>query len=102
MHKRHLLLSGAQQECRRGGSAIRKRRDRLEWVNIHVEQEPGHVDEAGSALMPNYTVEEEATIGQNSERMWKLWIVFFDRLEKEVFAGALGSAAYVRAMQPQG
>ena len=87
------------------GTAVRRvtGADRLEWVNIHIQQEPGHVDEAGSTLMPNYTVEEEATIVQNAERMWKLWIAFFDRLEKEVFAaGAPGSAAHVPAMQPQG
>ena len=71
--------------------------DRLEWVNIHIEQEPGHVDEAGSTMMPNYTVEEEASIVQNAERMWRLWIAFFDRLEKEVFPAGAAQTANVGA-----
>jgi hypothetical protein len=89
------MVSGIGTAVRRATGA-----ERLEWVDIHIEQEPGHVEDAGSTLMPDYSAEEEATIVQNAERMWRLWIAFFDRLENEVFAPAPAAAAFAHVMHP--
>jgi pyrroloquinoline quinone (PQQ) biosynthesis protein C len=57
----------------------------LEWVNIHVEQEPDHVEEADNTLLSSFKAREEGLVLDNAERMWELWTGFFDRLEREVF-----------------
>lgn len=58
----------------------------LEWVNIHVEQEPDHVEEADHTMLGSFNANEESLIIDNAEEMWRLWGAFFDRLEKEVFS----------------
>ena len=60
----------------------------LEWVNIHVRQEPDHVKEAEHAMLRSFSADEEALVAVNAEEMWRQWIAFFDRIEKEVFAPA--------------
>lgn len=72
------------------GTAVRRvtGESNLEWVNVHITQEPDHVDEANNTLTPSYNEREEAVISQNAELMWKLWIGFFDRLEAAVFGSA--------------
>jgi pyrroloquinoline quinone (PQQ) biosynthesis protein C len=60
----------------------------LEWVNIHVQQEPDHVKEAEQAMLRSFSADEEALMTVNAEEMWRQWIAFFDRIEKEVFATA--------------
>jgi pyrroloquinoline quinone (PQQ) biosynthesis protein C len=57
----------------------------LAWVNIHVAQEPDHVEEADHAMLPSFSVSEEASIIERAEEMWALWIAFFDRLHRELF-----------------
>lgn len=64
----------------------------LEWVRIHVEQEPDHVEEANHATMRAFLPEEEDLIIARAEEMWSLWIAFFDRLERE-FAHSPASSA---------
>jgi pyrroloquinoline quinone (PQQ) biosynthesis protein C len=69
------------------GTAVRKAtgtRD-LEWVNIHVQQEPDHVEEAERTMLRGFSAQEEALVVNSAEEMWRLWAAFFDRLEKEVF-----------------
>jgi pyrroloquinoline quinone (PQQ) biosynthesis protein C len=64
-----------------------------EWVAIHVEQEPDHVEEANHALMADFTAEQERAVYDAAEKMWKLWTAFFDRLAAE---------ADVKAQSPVG
>jgi pyrroloquinoline quinone (PQQ) biosynthesis protein C len=64
----------------------------LEWVNIHVEQEPDHVEEADHTMLRSFNASEESLVMDNAEEMWRLWTAFFDRLENEVFKSALATA----------
>ena len=57
----------------------------LPWVDIHIEQEPGHVDSANEALEVGFSPREVDTIVASAEEMWQLWIAFFDRLRKVMF-----------------
>lgn len=56
----------------------------LPWVNIHVAQEPGHVESSKETLKPSFTAEEQGQIVENAERMWRLWINFFKSIGKEI------------------
>lgn len=56
----------------------------LPWVNIHVSQEPGHVDSANATLKPAFTSEEQRNIVKNAEQMWTLWIDFFKDIRQEI------------------
>jgi len=56
----------------------------LPWVNIHVSQEPGHVDSANATLKPAFTEEEQREIVKDAEQMWTLWIDFFKDIRKEI------------------
>lgn len=57
----------------------------LAWVDIHIEQEPGHVEEANAALDAGLTEDEVNQIVVSAEEMWTLWIAFFDRLRQVMF-----------------
>jgi pyrroloquinoline quinone (PQQ) biosynthesis protein C len=54
-----------------------------EWVRIHVQQEPDHVEEAEHALLSGFTPEVDAAVLAGADEMWQLWIKFFDRLVAE-------------------
>jgi hypothetical protein len=54
-----------------------------EWVNIHVTQEPDHVEEANHALLAGFSAQEEEAVLQAANEMWQLWTAFFDRLALE-------------------
>jgi hypothetical protein len=56
----------------------------LPWVNIHVSQEPGHVDSATETLKPAFTDEEQREIVKQAEQMWTLWIDFFRNIRSEI------------------
>lgn len=56
----------------------------LEWVRIHLEQEPDHVEEATRSILRNLSPDEEAIILTGAEEMWRLWHHFFDRLTREI------------------
>ncbi len=51
-----------------------------EWVRIHVEQEPDHVEEANHALLADFSPEHEQAVLDAANEMWSLWTAFFDRL----------------------
>jgi pyrroloquinoline quinone (PQQ) biosynthesis protein C len=57
----------------------------LPWVDIHIQQEPEHVEQATEALDSNFTADEVKSIVASAEEMWRLWIAFFDRLRAELF-----------------
>jgi pyrroloquinoline quinone (PQQ) biosynthesis protein C len=52
----------------------------LEWVRIHEQQEPDHVEEADHALLESFDSEESALIVAAAEQSWRAWIGFFDAL----------------------
>ncbi|HWX40537.1 MAG TPA: hypothetical protein VN345_05250, partial [Blastocatellia bacterium] len=56
----------------------------LPWVDIHVEQEPDHVETSSRTLMPVFSSEEQARIVSNAKEMWNLWVGFFVELKKLV------------------
>ncbi len=57
----------------------------LPWVDIHIQQEPDHVDQANEALEVGFNAEEVDQIVVSAEEMWTLWIAFFNRLRKVMF-----------------
>ncbi|MEU9663108.1 TenA family transcriptional regulator [Streptomyces chartreusis] len=59
-----------------------------EWVSIHVEQEPDHVEEANHVLLADFSAEQEHAVLEAADEMWQLWTAFFDRLVLEVGVGA--------------
>ncbi len=59
-----------------------------EWVTIHVEQEPDHVEEANHALLSGFSAAEEDAVLRAANEMWQLWTDFFDRLVAETGVGA--------------
>jgi heme oxygenase-like protein len=56
----------------------------LEWVRIHVDQEPDHVEDAGRALVRDFDKAEVSRIVDAAEELWRLWAGFFDRLDAEL------------------
>jgi len=70
------------------GSAVRRvtGAKHLEWVEIHVQQEPEHVARANDAVGLDFPAAEEKAILQGAETMWKHWIAFFDELDRRIFA----------------
>jgi pyrroloquinoline quinone (PQQ) biosynthesis protein C len=69
----------------------------LPWVDIHIQQEPDHVEQANEALEAGFDATEVDTIVASAEEMWKLWIAFFDRLRAVMFEPALVEAEAVPA-----
>ena len=64
------------------GTAVRRAVGpmKLEWVDIHVQQEPDHVHEADTTLSLDFTARETSEITTTAEIAWRLWIGFFDSL----------------------
>jgi pyrroloquinoline quinone (PQQ) biosynthesis protein C len=54
----------------------------LPWVDIHVLQEPNHVDKAGDALQPELSSDDFERVVASAEEMWRLWIGFFSELSQ--------------------
>lgn len=77
------------------GTAVRRvtAATSLEWVDIHVEQEPEHVARANDAVGLDFSEAEEKALLAGAETMWRHWIAFFDQLEHTVFANQATSAA---------
>jgi pyrroloquinoline quinone (PQQ) biosynthesis protein C len=81
------------------GNAVRKVsgvKD-LPWVDIHIEQEPNHVEQASGAVESGFSDQELDQIEAGAEEVWSLWTAFFDRLRtefhgQEVPAEAVASA----------
>ncbi|MGO8994225.1 MAG: iron-containing redox enzyme family protein [Polyangiaceae bacterium] len=65
------------------GKAVRKctGAHALPWVDIHVAQEPHHVEKAAGAVYAELSQREEDEVVFQAERMWKLWVAFFDYLK---------------------
>jgi len=67
------------------GNAVRKVSGvkELPWVDIHIEQEPNHVEQASGAVETGFSAQELDQIEASAEEMWRLWTGFFDRLRSE-------------------
>jgi pyrroloquinoline quinone (PQQ) biosynthesis protein C len=76
------------------GNAVRRVSglESLPWVDIHILQEPDHVDQANEALEVRFSPEEGDVIVANAEEMWTLWIAFFNRLRQVMFGEAPAEA----------
>ena len=60
--------------------------DDNEWVRIHVEQEPDHVESAEETLLAGFTADDAPRVNESAQEMWRLWAGFFDRLDAETGA----------------
>jgi hypothetical protein len=56
----------------------------LPWVDIHIEQEPDHVESSTQALRPSFSTGEQTQIVEGGERMWMLWIDFFKSIKEAI------------------
>jgi hypothetical protein len=58
----------------------------LPWVDIHVAQEPGHVESSSKPL--GYPLNEDAQhrVVMSAEEMWRLWKDFFTAIRHEILA----------------
>ncbi|HZF10350.1 MAG TPA: iron-containing redox enzyme family protein [Thermoanaerobaculia bacterium] len=65
----------------------------LPWVDIHIQQEPDHVEQASEALEANFSEAEVQAIEASAEEMWSLWTGFFDRLQQVMFEAPVAVGA---------
>jgi hypothetical protein len=56
----------------------------LAWVNIHMKQEPDHVESSNDALQPSFTTTEQREVIDKAEQVWTLWINFFRSIQKVI------------------
>ncbi len=54
----------------------------LEWVDIHIKQEPMHTDCMDDALQAGLSPQEEEEVLVYAKKMWKLWIDFFSAIHE--------------------
>ncbi|RKR04561.1 pyrroloquinoline quinone (PQQ) biosynthesis protein C [Flavobacterium sp. 90] len=56
----------------------------LPWVDIHVQQEPNHVNNVDNALEISFDEKTYNELLMSSKEMWSLWIDFFSEIELEI------------------
>ena len=56
----------------------------LEWVNVHVKQEPDHVESSHGTLNSPFTDAEQQKVIASAENMWELWSDFFRSIRTEI------------------
>lgn len=56
----------------------------LPWVNIHVAQEPHHVESSNETLTQQFTADEQRRVVESAERLWTLWINFFKSVRQSI------------------
>lgn len=56
----------------------------LPWVNVHVAQEPHHVESSNETLQPSFNAAEQRRVIEGAEQMWRLWINFFKAIRLAV------------------
>lgn len=72
------------------GTAVRRvtGAERLEWVDVHVAQEPDHVEQAGLSLPDDLSPEQREAVTTAADRIWILWGAFFDSLQRTCASGS--------------
>ena len=58
----------------------------LPWVDIHVAQEPGHVESSSQTLDQSLDQNQQDRVVAGAEEMWTLWQDFFKSLRQEILA----------------
>ena len=58
----------------------------LPWVDIHVAQEPGHVESSSQTLDQPLDQDEQHRVVNSAEEMWALWKDFFTSIRHEILA----------------
>lgn len=56
----------------------------LPWVDIHVQQEPGHVESSSQAFNQSLDHEAQHRVVTSAEEMWALWTHFFKSIREEI------------------
>lgn len=56
----------------------------LPWFDIHVAQEPGHVEEASKALYGAVGPSDQAQVLRHADMMWNLWSDFFSGIDAQL------------------
>lgn len=56
----------------------------LPWVNIHVKQEPHHVESSRETLKRSLSPAERDHVGESAAVMWTLWIDFFKSIRQVI------------------
>ncbi len=56
----------------------------LPWVDIHVQQEPGHVESSTQTLEQSLDHDEQHRVVTSAEEMWTLWKDFFKSIRQEI------------------
>ncbi len=72
-----------------------------EWVDIHLRQEPDHVEQAKRALLADLSPEQEQVVLDSADEMWRLWEAFFERLAVESDVRAPAAVQRLRDVEPQ-
>lgn len=67
------------------GLAVQKitERKNLPWVDIHVKQEPDHIQCVSTGVEYRFKDQEKEVIITSAEKMWMLWIGFFNKLKEQ-------------------
>ncbi|HKS08545.1 MAG TPA: iron-containing redox enzyme family protein [Pyrinomonadaceae bacterium] len=56
----------------------------LPWVDIHVQQEPGHVESSSQTLDQSLDHDAQHRVVTSAEEMWTLWTDFFKSIREEI------------------
>jgi len=56
----------------------------LPWVDIHVAQEPGHVESSTKTLDHTLSYDERHRVMTSAEEMWTLWRDFFTSIRQQI------------------
>ena len=56
----------------------------LPWVDIHVQQEPGHVESSTQTLDQSLDHDDQHRVVTSAEEMWTLWKDFFQSIRREI------------------
>jgi pyrroloquinoline quinone (PQQ) biosynthesis protein C len=57
---------------------------KLPWVDIHIQQEPNHVDKVHRTLGGDFTPDELEAVVSAADEHWAAWCAFFDALDQTV------------------
>ena len=59
-------------------------KDDLPWVNIHIKQEPDHIESSNETIQLSFDADAQRRILDGAERMWLLWLDFFRNIRNEI------------------
>lgn len=56
----------------------------LPWVDIHIQQEPGHVESSSETLDQSLDHDAQYRVVSSAEEMWMLWTDFFKSIRDDI------------------